>query len=126
MTVKDTFPSYLTFVAGPGTYDKASNTLTFKLENVIAGEMRTVEILTKVLDNKAFPSGRGFFCVTNVANVSALNRSDRDTAQLCIQTEILGATTLPAAGFNDLLLLLPFAGVGLGGLALLKKRSSSK
>lgn len=122
VTVKDTFPSYLTFVAGPGTYDKPSNTLTFQLKNVIAGETRAIELLAKVSDKSAFPAGKSFFCVTNLANVSALNRKDSDTAQLCIQTQIMGATTLPVAGFDDLLLLLPFAGVGLGGLALLRKK----
>ncbi len=121
VAVKDTFPGYLTFVAGPGTYDKASNTLTFNLENVIAGETRTVEILAKVNDKSAFPSANSFFCVTNVADVSSLNRADHDTAQLCIQTSLMGATTLPVAGFNDLLLVLPFMGVGLGGVALLRK-----
>lgn len=125
VAVKDTFPSYLTFVAGPGTYDKASNTLTFNLDNVIAGETRTVEILAKVNDKSAFPSGNSFFCVTNAASVSSLNRNDRDTAQLCIQTELMGATTLPVAGFNDLLLVLPFMGVGLGGVALLKNGRKS-
>lgn len=110
-------------MAGPGTFDKPSNTLTFALENVIAGETRTVELLVKVVDKSAFPGGKSFFCVVNGVNVSALNRNDGDTSQLCIQTEVLGATTLPAAGFNDLLLLLPFVGVGLGGFALLKKKS---
>ncbi len=122
VTVKDTLPTFLTFVAGPGTFDKPSNTLTIKLENVIAGETRTVEILAKVLNSRAFPAGKSFFCVTNAAAVSALNRTDSDTAQLCIQTQVLGVTTLPVAGFDDLLLLLPFAGVGLGGLALLRKK----
>lgn len=123
VTVKDVFPSYLDFAAGPGIYDKASKTLTFTLDNVIAGETRTVEILAKVADKSAFPSGNSFFCVVNTARVSALNRNDQDTAQACIQTQILGATTLPVAGFNDLLMLLPFAGVGLGGIALLKKKA---
>lgn len=123
VTVKDTFPPYLTFVSGPGTYDKATNTLTFQLENMIAGETRTQEILVKVVDTGAFPKGKTFVCVTNAASVSALNRNDRDTSQLCIQTEVLGATTLPVAGFNDLLILLPFVGTGLGGLALMKRKN---
>ncbi len=121
VTVKDTFPSYLTFVAGPGTYNKPSNTLTIKLENMIAGETRTIELLAKVADKSVFPAGKSFFCVTNLGEVSALNRKDSDTAQLCIQTQIMGATTLPVAGFNDLLVVLPFLGVGLGGVGLLRK-----
>ncbi len=123
VNVKDTLPSYMTFVAGPGTYNKATNTLTFTLTNMIAGETRTQEILAKVSDKSAFPSGRTFVCVVNSAEAAALNRKDDDTAQACIQVEISGATILPVAGFDDLLLILPFVGTALGGLAILKKRS---
>ena len=45
--VKDTLPPYLSFVAGPGTYNKDTRVLEFRLENLIAGETRTIEILAK-------------------------------------------------------------------------------
>jgi uncharacterized repeat protein (TIGR01451 family) len=120
VTVKDILPPYLTFVAGPGTYNKDTRTLEFKLENMIAGETRTVEIMAKVVDASQFPSGKSLFCVVNVANVSALNRYDDDAAQVCLQNGTSTITTLPVAGFDNLALILPFAGVGLGGFALLK------
>jgi uncharacterized repeat protein (TIGR01451 family) len=123
VSVTDVLPAHLTFVAGPGTYDqpgKPGGTLRFNLDNMIAGETRTVEILTKVVDAKALPKGPSTFCEDNTANVSALNRNDQDKAQVCIGTQVLGATTLPIAGFNDLALLVPFMGLGLGGLSLIK------
>lgn len=125
VTVRDVFPEFVTFVSGPGTYDTASRTLTFTLENVIAGETRRVEVLAKVADKNAFPSGKSFRCVTNYAKATAPSRpdGDEDTAQFCIQTEVLGVTTLPVAGFDSLALLVPFAGLGLTGFALLKKWS---
>jgi uncharacterized repeat protein (TIGR01451 family) len=119
VNVKDILPPYLTFVAGPGTYDSATRTLSFSLENLIAGETRTVEMLVKVVPVDQFPSGKSLFCVVNVAEVRALNRFDSDSAQACLQNGV-GITTLPVAGFDSLALLLPFAGVGLGGFALLK------
>ena len=121
VTVKDTLPPYLEFVSGPGTYNKDTKVLEFQLEKMIAGESRTVEILARVLPADQFPSGKSLFCVTNIAEVSALNRRDSDSAQACLQNGDV-ARILPVAGYNDLMLLLPFAGVGLGGLALLKKR----
>jgi len=121
VTVKDIFPKELTFEAGPGTFDKETNTLTFPLDNLNAGESRTVELLATVDPNKV-NKDRSISCVVNTAQVNAQNRSDQDTAQLCIQMNILGATTLPIAGFNDFALLLPFAGLGLTGLVLLAKR----
>lgn len=120
VTVKDTLPSYLEFVAGPGTYNKDTKVLEFKLEKMIAGESRTIEVLARVVSANQFPSGKSLFCVTNVAEVSALNRRDSDSAQACLQNGER-VTTLPVAGFNDIMVLLPFLGVGLGGIALLQR-----
>lgn len=119
VTVTDVFPEHLFFVAGPGTYDSASRTLTFTLENLVAGESRTVEVLAKVVN---VASNTNLFCENNYSRVTAPARpnGDDDTAQVCVQTKVLGATTLPAAGFNDFMLLMPFAGLGLAGLALFK------
>lgn len=121
VTVRDVFPEHLTFVGGPGTYDSASRTLTFTLDNLVAGESRTVEVLAKVVN---VASDASLLCESNYSKVSTPARpnGDDDTAQVCIQTNVLGVTTLPAAGFNDLALLLPFAAIGLGGFALMRKR----
>ena len=127
VTVKDVLPAYLAFVSGQGSYDAGSRTLTITLDNMGAGESRTVEILTKVVDATQFPANpdsiganQNVFCTTNYAEARALDRFDDDTAQLCFQP----AQNLPVAGYNDLLLLLPFAGVGLSGLVLLKTKRS--
>jgi len=121
--VKDVLPSFLTFVAGPGTYNADTNTLTLELKEVIAGETRTVEVMARVKNLDSF-NGKSFVCVNNYAEVKALNRFDSDTAQVCLGTSnVLGATTLPVAGYADYMALLPFAGVGLAGIALLKKKS---
>ncbi len=120
VTVKDVLPEHLTFVAGPGTFDSKTRTLTFTLTNLIAGETRTQEILTKVLT--ALPQDKSMICEQNAVEVSALNRKDNDTSQVCMASKVLGTTTLPVAGFDDLLLILPFVGTALGGLVMLKKR----
>lgn len=123
VTVTDTFPPYVTFVSGPGTYNSSNNTLTFTLNNLIAGETRTVDIAGQVVAVSQFPSGKSLFCVTNTSSVSAMNRNDSDSAQACLQNGVVTLNNLPVAGVDDLALMLPFAGVGLGGFALLKKRS---
>lgn len=123
--VKDILPPYVSYVSGgpSGTsYDPATKTVIFKLENMIAGETRQFEIVAKVSDAKDFPAGRTTFCVVNTGQTKALDRFDEDTAQMCIRTDILGTTTLPKAGFQDILMFAPFATVGFAGLALLKKR----
>lgn len=121
VTVRDILPEHLTFLSGPGTYDTGSRTLTFTMDNLVAGESRTVEILTKVVN---VASNAALLCESNYVKVTAPARpkGDDDTSQFCIQTKVLGVTTLPVAGYNDLLVILPFAAAGLAGIALLKKR----
>ncbi len=121
VTVTDTFPNVMSFESGPGTFNSANNTLTFTLNNLIAGETRTVQVQAKVAASSAFSSTANFTCVTNNANASANGQSAQDSAQVCIQNKVLGATTLPVAGFDDLYIILPFIGIGLAGLALLRR-----
>lgn len=118
--VKDVFPANLVFVSGPGSYDAGSHTLTFTMNNLIAGETRTVQVMARVLSTSG-----SFVCETNYAEArdDAVGRFDSDTAQLCIRTNVLGATTLPVAGFDDFAFMLPFAGIALSGVALLLKKS---
>ncbi len=119
VTITDQLPADLTFVAGPGTYStpgKPGGTLTYTLNNIIAGETRTQEVLVKV-----DPKTPTKCDVVNTAKVSSPARpgGDSDTVSICVSNV---APTLPVAGFDDLLLILPFAGMGLGGLALLRKK----
>ncbi|MBI4066220.1 DUF11 domain-containing protein, partial [Candidatus Gottesmanbacteria bacterium] len=118
VTVTDQLPAELTFVAGPGTYStpgKSGGILTFTLENVIAGETRTQEVLVKV--EAATPTKCD---IVNTAKVTSPARpnGDSDTVSICVSK---AAPTLPVAGFDDLLLILPFVGTALGGLAMLRK-----
>lgn len=119
VTVTDQLPNEETFVAGPGTYSspgKPGGTLSFMLENVIAGETHTVEVLVKV--EPVTPTKCD---IVNTAKVTSPARpsGDDDTVSICVSK---AAPTLPVAGFNDLLLVLPFVGTALGGLAMLKKK----
>lgn len=121
VTVTDQLPVELTFISGPGVYStpgKPGGVLTFKLENVIAGETRTQEVLVKV--EPATPTKCD---IVNTARVTSPARpsGDDDTVSICVSK---AAPTLPVAGFDDLLLILPFVGTALGGLAILKKGKS--
>lgn len=124
VTVEDTFPQYLTFVSGPGTYDKGANRLFIKVENLIAGQTKTIELVAKIADAKDLPKDKVMFCnVKNHVHVYSPSRpdGDQDDAAICIKTGDV-PTKLPVAGFNDLMLLLPFAGVGLTGIGFLRRK----
>lgn len=124
--VIDQFPDYLTYVGSTvqGTYDAGKRRLVMKLENLIAGETRDIEVTAKVADRSAFASDRDFFCVSNYSKVTAPARpdGDDDSAEFCITTRVGGVTTLPVAGFNDFATILPFLSLGGIGIVLLKKK----
>ena len=115
VTIIDKLPEYLTFVSASiaSSYDKGTNTVTFIIENIIAGDTKTIDITAKVVDTSLFPAGRMLFCVTNYAKVTAPARpnGDEDTAELCLTVGTngnTGTTNLPVAGVNDVFAILPF------------------
>ena len=123
VTVTDQLPDYLSFVSAniPSSTTKGGNSVVFTLDNMIAGETRTIDLTVKVATKSAFPAGRSLFCVSNYSKVTAPARpnGDDDTAELCITT---GPGTLPVAGVNDLFAMIPFLSLGGVGFALLKKK----
>lgn len=124
--VVDQFPDYLTYVSSSvaGNYDSGKRRLVMKLENLIAGETRDIEVTAKVANRSAFASNRDFFCVSNYTKVTAPARpdGDDDTSELCITTRVGETAILPVAGFNDLFTILPFLSLGGIGLVLLRKK----
>lgn len=124
VTVKDVFPENLTFVSGPGTF--SGNTLTFPIDKLDPGQKVTQQILARVTEPKGDTPAN--FCVLNRGEVSAedppageAGRFHKDDAQVCVTT-VASAKKLPVAGVNEFLMLIPFAGAGLSGIALLRKR----
>jgi len=121
VTVIDYFPSQVVFVSGPGRYEASSNKLTYEISNLKAGQTVHDRVLVKVKDISVFP--QDLTCeVTNKVTVTAPeNQSDEDTANLCVQTKVLGVSTLPVAGFEDYAYMIPFIGLAIIGSGILAK-----
>ncbi|MCJ7826356.1 DUF11 domain-containing protein, partial [Patescibacteria group bacterium] len=123
VTVVDQLPDYLSFVSAtvPSSTNKGGNSVTFTLDNMIAGETRTIEVSVKVAEKSSFPVNRSMFCVSNYSKVTAPARpnGDDDTAELCITT---GPGNLPVAGVNDVFGLIPFLSLGGVGTFLLSRK----
>lgn len=98
MEVKDIFPNFLDFLAGPGTFDTVSKTLTFTAENLAPQESRQFEVKAKVVPSQNFPQNQSLLCVVNTAEVRGDDRFDRDTTQLCLEKKVLGAEVIPVTG----------------------------
>ena len=44
ITVVDTFPQFLNFVSGPGTFNSSNNTLTYVVNNLGSGQKQSVDV----------------------------------------------------------------------------------
>lgn len=131
--VADSFPSNVNFVAGIGSFDQNTKTLTFLVDNLAPNETRTFTLTGKVTANP--PSGTT--CVVNQATATTnTGQASQDSSQFCIQKQITTTkgglpvfpsqpiTTTPPTG-PELLPLVGLLPAGLGGL-ILRKRSGGK
>ena len=125
----DTFPQYVSFVSGPGTFNNSNNTLTFVVNNLNAGQSQTFNLSGKIA-NSGVP--QGITCVVNQA-AGTDNNGDTNTAssQLCI-TNVTNPTPtpviLPVAKIKttpptgpEMLPLMALIPGALGGIFLRKK-----
>jgi uncharacterized repeat protein (TIGR01451 family) len=120
ISVIDYLPSELFFATGP-----SGQALKWGIDLLEAGEEREYFIQAQVVDSETL-AGRGGFCVLNRAKVENETGEtlDEDTAQLCIESRVLGAK-LPETGVNAVFglgLALAIAGLGLIILRLRLKR----
>ncbi len=133
--VKDIFPQYLIFSAGPGSFDANTKTLSFGLDNLKPNEVKTFTILGRVVEANQLPIAQGVVCVVNQAvATSDNNATSQDNSQLCIEKKAPKAVTkaglpvsppsqikiTPATGPGDFQ-LIGLAAIGIIGYFLRKK-----
>lgn len=95
LMVRDIFPQYVSFISGPGSFDTNSKTLSFEVNNLVAGESRTFTIVGQIVADSALAAGSGINCVANQSTAQIVSNSQmsQDNAQLCIQKGIVIPTT---------------------------------
>lgn len=122
VTVKDYVPSYIEPLVGPGTYDSGSRTISFNAGDFAPSEEKVYYFKMQVVSINNLPSNQGLFCIINKAQAYNDKASDDDSAQLCIEKQVIGVTNVPSSGpeMGVLLLGLNIAGIGIG-LALKRK-----
>jgi uncharacterized repeat protein (TIGR01451 family) len=131
LNIVDTFPQFINFVSGAGSYNSNSKTLSFTISNLGAGQSQTLKLQAQTADSKTVPAGvtcelNNTNNVTNRVIVTDTNgASDSDSSTVCIQnsTAVLPAATVkttPPTGPEMIPLALLFPGA-LGGLFLRKK-----
>ncbi|OIP57802.1 MAG: hypothetical protein COX79_03730 [Candidatus Levybacteria bacterium CG_4_10_14_0_2_um_filter_36_16] len=94
--VVDTFPQFLSFVAGAGSFDSNNKTLSFTIDKLDAGKGQDVIITAKVVNDSDLPTNSGITCVTNVAKATdSTGNTAEDSSQVCIQRNVTVVTPTP-------------------------------
>jgi len=122
MEVRDTVPSYLDPLEGPGTYNSTTHEIIWNAGDFEVDEEKVFYMKMKVMSQASLPTDKGLFCVTNFVKATSSNAYDEDTSQLCIEKQVVGVQNVPSAGPEFSLLLLAGNLLGAGiGLKLRKK-----
>jgi uncharacterized repeat protein (TIGR01451 family) len=96
ITVTDTLPQYVTFTRGPGQFDRSTNTVTFTIDKLEAGQSRAVTLEAKIVAANAIPGTTGIACVVNQAKATQGRNTGSDNAEFCLQKS--GQTAAPTQG----------------------------
>jgi len=126
VTVTDTLPSYIEPIEGPGTYDSNTRIITFSAGSFAPSEEKVYYLKTQLYGQDKLPTDRGLFCLTNYAKAYNNNASDDDSAQFCIEKQVIGSSQTPQTGpeLNYALLAGQIALLGVG-ITIKKKAKQS-
>ncbi|MCX6730320.1 MAG: hypothetical protein NTZ55_00560 [Candidatus Roizmanbacteria bacterium] len=121
--VTDKVPWYLNPIEGPGTYDVNARTISFNAGTFASNEEKIFYFKMQWFTQDKLPADRGLMCVSNYARAYTNNASDDDTAQACVEKQVIGVKQAPKAGpeMNIVLVAGQLAMLGLG--IKLKKKS---
>lgn len=87
--VKDIFPQYVLFSAGPGVFDENTKTLTFSVKDLEPNESRVFTIMGRIVDENSIPLANGNVCVVNQAQATTdINQTAQDNSLFCIEKKI--------------------------------------
>lgn len=139
ISVKDIFPQFVLFMAGNGSFDSNTKTLSFDVNNLNPNESKTFDITGKIVSKDKLPTDRGVICVINqgIATSSNTGQTSQDNSQLCIQKQVTTqvptttkgglkvfpptpVTTAPSTG-PEMIPLIALIPTGLAGLILRRK-----
>ncbi len=121
--VTDTLPAYIEPIEGPGTFDSVNRIISFGAGHFSPGEEKIYFLKTQLYGQDKLPNDKGLMCITN--HVKAYNDivSDDDTAQFCVEKEVIGVKQTPKAG-PELNLLLLAGQMGLLGIGITVKKKA--
>ncbi len=122
--ITDKIPWYLEPIEGPGTFDSASRSITFNAGSFKPEEEKVFYVKMQWFSQDKLPADRGLMCASNYVRAYTNNASDDDTAQACVEKQVLAVKVAPKAG-PEMGILLLAGQLGMLGVGLkLKKKAA--
>lgn len=120
LNVTDTFPQFLTFVAGVGNTNVGASQINFVIGKLEKGKKLEFVITAKTAQEGSLPANQAITCVVNnVKVVSPDGSKAEDNAQVCIEKQVLGAVPTPQIFEKPTVKQIPATGPELALLAAL-------
>lgn len=118
--VIDYLPDYISFESATEGHSRDGSQVQWAIDKLSPGEEKTFELMAKIADSNTL-SGKSNFCPTNRVRAEAESgENDEDTAQICLETRILGAEKAPETGAELVWGIVAALGLTVGGLAIKK------
>jgi uncharacterized repeat protein (TIGR01451 family) len=122
--VTDKVPFYLNPIEGPGTYNENTRVISFNAGTFNPNEEKMFYFKMQWFAQGLLPADRGLMCVSNYARAYTNNASDDDTAQACVEKQVVGVKQAPKAG-PEMNILLIAGQLGMLGIGIkLKKKTA--
>jgi hypothetical protein len=123
--VADKVPWYIDAIEGPGSYDSASRTVSFNAGTFQSNEEKVFYFKMRWFAQGLLPADRGLMCASNYVRAYTNNASDDDTAQACVEKQVVAVKTAPKAG-PEMNILLVAGQLGMLGIGLKLKKKAKK
>lgn len=123
--VTDKVPWYLEPVEGPGVYEGNARTITFNAGAFKPNEEKIYWFKMQWFSQDKLPADRGLMCASNYVRAYTNNASDDDTAQACVEKQVVAVKSAPKAG-PEMNLLLVAGQLGMLGIGLQLKKKAQK
>lgn len=123
--VLDKIPLYLEPIEGPGSYDAQSRSISFNAGTFNPDEEKLYYFKMQWLAQDKLPADRGLMCASNYVRAYTNNVSDDDTAQACVEKQVMGVTQAPKAG-PEMNILLVAGQLGVLGIGIQLKKKAKK
>ena len=122
--IQDRVPQYLNPIEGPGNYDSNSRTISFNAGSFTPDQEQTYTFKMQWASQNQLPADRGLMCVSNYARAYTDTVSDDDTAQACVEKQVVNVKAAPKAG-PEINILLIVGELGMLGVGLMLKKKNS-